>query len=283
MIAGRIIKQLTGQSTYAFVKQHILGPLHMTSAVSYNARQMSARDSKGYIRYGLGPLRPAIHEGEGWLNSIGELAMTPRDLAKWDISVINESLLAPRSYKQFEKEVLLNNGTSSGYALGVFVSKFDGRRNIWHDGEVSGFRAENFIFPDDSAAVVVLTNQMAGAAASPIARQISNLLFTQQEAKPNKHTQKAEKFFLNLQKGTLNRSLLTHDADVYFSRQAVKDFKTSLGPLGKPQRFVQTSRWERGGMIGRNYRAVFAHQTLLVFTYHLKNGKLEQYQVAPAN
>jgi CubicO group peptidase (beta-lactamase class C family) len=283
LIAGKIVEKISGEPIYTFVKQHILEPLHITSAVNYDAGKMTNQDAKGYMRYGIGPLRPAIHEGSGWMKGAAELEMTPRGLAKWDISIIDESLLRPRSYKQFETEVLLKNGVGSGYGLGVFVGMFHGHRMISHSGEVSGFTAYNFVFPDDNAAVVVLTNQMASTAAGSIARQIATLLFQKQDAQTKMRTKQAKEIFMGLEKGNINRSLFTRDTNVYFSKQALQDFKTSLGPLGKPVRFFQTSQSKRGGMIERSFRAVFPHRTLRVWTYQEPNGKLEQYQIAPLN
>ncbi len=74
------------------------------------------------MQYGLGPLRLAPQEGSGWMAGAGELAMTPEDLAKWDISIINQSLLTPKSYKELETEVLLKNGVGTHYGLGVHVA-----------------------------------------------------------------------------------------------------------------------------------------------------------------
>jgi CubicO group peptidase (beta-lactamase class C family) len=283
LIAGKIVEKISGEPIYRFVQQHILEPLHMSSVVNYDAGDMTDQDAKGYMRYGLGPLRPAIHEGSGWMKGAAELAMTPRDLAKWDISIIDQSLLQPQSYKQFGKEVLLKNGVGSGYALGVFVRMMNGHRMLAHSGEVSGFTAENMVFPDDSAAVVVLTNQMAGTASGPIARQIAKMLFHKQDAQTKERTEQAKKIFMRLEQGKINRSLFTHDTNAYFSKQALQDFKSSLGPLGEPERFFQTSESKRGGMIERNFRAVFPNRTLRVWTYQMPNGKLEQYQIAPLN
>src|SRR5581483_4685704 len=103
-------------------------------------------------------------EGRGWMFAAGELAMTPHDLALWDISIIDQSILKPASYKALETEVQLANGVGTHYALGVNVGLSDGRRVITHGGEVSGFTATNTVYPDDRAAVVVLTNQDATSA-----------------------------------------------------------------------------------------------------------------------
>ena len=84
-----------------------------------------------------------------------------------------------------------------------------------------------------------------------------------------------------MQHGTIDRSLFTADANDYFSNQAIGDFSSSLGPLGAPTSFVQTSQEGRGGMIERSYRVQFPTRVLHVWTYGMPDGKLEQFQVAP--
>lgn len=281
VIAAQIVQKISGMPFFRFLHEHILGPLGLTSAVNFDKGNMTSHDAYGYMRYGLGPLRPAPQEGAGWMAGAGELAMTPRDLAKWDVSIIDRSLLKPASYKQLETEVRLKNGVGTNYGLGVEVGMMDGHRLISHSGEVSGFTAENMVFPDDSAAVVVLTNQDAASAASVIASRISGMLFKTQDTHTAMRTEQARKIFLGLQNGKIDRSLFTSDANAYFSSLALKDFQSGLGPLGKPLSFVQTYQHERGGMLERVFRVVFPKQTLRVWTYQMPNGKLEQYQVAP--
>jgi hypothetical protein len=213
---------------------------------------------------------------------MGELAMTSRDLAAWDISIIRHSLLKPESYRALTSPVGLTNGASTGYGLGVDVSMQGGRFMIEHSGEVSGFTAENIVFPDDSVAIVVLTNQDAAPAAGAIAGQISQVLFATEDALAASRTAQARAIFEGLQRGTIDRSLFTSNANAYFSQQALADFASSLGPLGAPTAFLQTRKSERGGMVSRSYRVSFPNRTLRAWTFEMPDGKLEQYQIAPA-
>lgn len=281
VIAGLIVEKASGVPFFQFVRTRLLQPLGITSAVDFDALGPSAVAPVGYMRYGLGPLRPATPTGAGWMWAAGELAMTASDLAKWDISLIRQSLLAPASYRALETTVLLGNGVSSGYGLGVDVGTMNGHRSIAHGGEVAGFTAQNIVFPDDSAAVVVLTNQDAAPASGAIARQVATALFTTEDADVKQHTALARGILEGLQKGTIDRSLLTSDASAYFSSQALADFASGLAPLGALQSFAQTAQSNRGGMVMRSYRAVFPGRTLRVWTYEMPDGKLEQYQVAP--
>ncbi|HEX6965942.1 MAG TPA: serine hydrolase domain-containing protein [Gemmatimonadaceae bacterium] len=280
-IAGLIVQTVSGVPFFQFIRTRILDPLHMTSAVDFDAKGPTSVRTIGYLRYGLGPLRPAISTGAGWMFGAGELAMTASDLAKWDIAMIDESLLAPASYRAMETTVLLKDGVSTGYGLGVEVGQLSGHRAISHSGEVSGFTAENIVFPDDSAAVVVLTNQDAASASGAIAQQIARGLFPTEDAETQSRTARARTIFEGLEHGTVDRSLFTSDADAYFSAQALHDFQSSLGALGAPMSFTQIGESKRGGMIERSYRVTFPHRALRVWTYEMPDGKLEQYQVAP--
>jgi hypothetical protein len=240
-----------------------------------------AANTTGYVRYGLGPLRPAPDAGPGWMWAAGELAMTAKDLATWDINIIRHGLLTPASYRELEREVVLNNGAGTGYALGLDVGMQGDHFMLEHSGEVSGFTAENMVFPDDSAAIVVLTNQDAAPASGAIANQIATALFATDDKLAASRTAQARAIFDGLQRGTVDRSLFTSNANAYFSDQALKDFQASLAPLGTPTGFVQTRQSLRGGMTGRSYRVTFPNRVLRVWTFEMPDGKLEQYQVAP--
>jgi D-alanyl-D-alanine carboxypeptidase len=281
VIAAQIVEKITNKPFFDFLENNILKPLGLSSAVNFDKRKLTKEDPTGYMQYGLGPLRPAPDEGEGWMAGAGELAMTPRDLAKWDISMIKQSLLEPESYTQLETEVLLKNGAGTNYGLGVQIKMMDNHRIISHGGEVSGFTAYNAVFPDDSAAVVVLTNQDASPAANDIGSKIFSLLFKSQDTKTKMRTEQARKIFIGLQHGTIDRSLFTPDANAYFSEQALKDFQSGLDTLGVPDEFVQTAQRERGGMLLRLFRVEFQDRTLRVWTYEMPDGHLEQYQIAP--
>jgi D-alanyl-D-alanine carboxypeptidase len=281
-IAALIVEKASGKPFYQFVRTRILDPLGITSAVDFDAKGPTSIQPVGYMRFGLGPLRPATSTGPGWMYGAGELAMTARDLAKWDIAMINQSLLKPESYRAMQTVVLLKSGVSTNYGLGVDVDMQASHRLIEHSGEVAGFTAENFVYPDDSAAVVVLTNQDAAPASTLIADGIGRTLFTTEDASTQARTARARSIFDGLQHGTVDRTLLTDDASAYFSTQALADFQSTLSPLGTPKAFVQTAQRERGGMLERIYRVTFADRTLRVWTYETPDGKLEQYQLAPA-
>ncbi len=280
VIAGIIVQKVSGMSLVQFLREKVFTPLAMTSVRDFDQQGPGEDDPIGYARYALGPLRPAPNEGKGWMFAAGELAMSARDLARWDISVMDKRILSSASYQQLETEVLLKNGLSTHYGLGVSVGQIAGHRDVAHDGEVSGFIAQNIIFPDDHAAIVVFTNQDATRAAGTIARAIVPLLVETEDPAASEKLDQARKIFDGLQHGTIDRSLFTDNANSYFTDQALKDFQNSLGPLGTPEEFKQDSKSLRGGMTLRVFHVKFAQKSLRAWTFEMPDGKLEQYLVA---
>src|ERR1035437_9974334 len=264
VIAGVIVEKASGMPLMQFLQDNIFKPLGLTSVSDIDRARLGDADPTGYFRYALGPLHPAPKEGPGWLFAAGELAMRADDLAKWDIAIIDQSLLRSNSYAQFGTDTLLKNGVSTRYGLGVSVVAQGGRRSLEHSGEVSGFTAENVVFPDDRAAVIVLTNQDAASAAGSVAGQITPLLFETADAATPVKTEQARKIFEGLQKGMVDRSLFTDNANAYFNDVALKDFADSLGPFGTPTSFTQVGQSLRGGMVNRTFIARFPNKILRI-------------------
>ena len=283
VIAGAIVQKLTGLIPFEFLQKHVFPQLGIHDAWDSNLHALPATDARGYSRNALGPLRPSEKEGVDWMYGAGELAMTASDLAKWDIAMIDQTLLQPASWHAMQTDVLLNDGLASGYGLGVFVGKLDGHRMISHDGEVMGFTAGNSIFPDDHIAVVVLTNQDAVGTFGVIGKGIAKALFAVHDPAADQALAQAKAIFANLQKGKIDRSLFTADANSYFDATAMHDYQTSLAPLGKPRSFTIRAARKRGGMQMRGYSVTFPKVKLDITTYTMPDGKLEQYIVSSAD
>ncbi len=137
VIAGVIIEKVARMPLLQFLQQKVFTPLGMKSVSDTDQAKLGDTDPTGYLRYALGPLRPAPKEGKGWMFAAGELAMPAAELAKWDISIIDQKLLKPASYREFATDTLLKNGLSTHYGLGVDVNSQGGHRALSHGGEVS--------------------------------------------------------------------------------------------------------------------------------------------------
>ena len=284
VLAASIVEKVSGKPFMEFLRERIFTPLRMTSVADFDAGPLGAADAGAYLRHALGPLRPAPKEGKGWLFGAGQLAMTAHDLALWNISVMNRRLLEARSYKAQQTDMLLENGLSTRYGLGVSVASANGRRRISHGGAVSGYTTTNEIYPEDRAAIVVFTNIYPGAAGATgqIAERIAAVIFEKTDEASVRAREQARRIYDDLMKGTMDRALFTADANAYFTAQVLSDYAASLGPLGAPADFVSTGESLRGGMTIRSYRIRAGGKVMELTTMTLPDGRIDQYLISRA-
>jgi D-alanyl-D-alanine carboxypeptidase len=289
VLAALIVQKASGMPYWQFMQTRVLGPAGLTDVINLDTDRQQV-EPLGYMRNALGPLRPAQMEGPGWYFGDASLGMPVADLLRWDISLIDETVLKRTSYASMEAEVELKSGAGTHYGLGVQVFTKDGRRMIEHSGEVGGFVAENIVFPDDKVAIAVLTNEEASSAAGAIAQAVAPLLLSPaakvkaEDAGKAAAEAQAKTILSGLQAGKIDRSQFTDDCNFYFSKTAIADFKSSLGPLGTIKELTQEAMELRGGMVFREFTVKFPDAkgtSLTLTTYTMPDGKLEQFLVGP--
>jgi CubicO group peptidase (beta-lactamase class C family) len=276
---------VSGQPFWSFLKSRVLDPVGLKRTIDLDTEH-DQLEPTGYFRHALGPLRPALSEAPGWYFADGEMAMPVSDLLAWDVSVMNESLLQHSSYVAMETPTKLKNGRDISYGLGFTVGEQNGHRVVSHTGEVGGFVAANVVVPDRKFAVAVLTNQEASPAASAIGRAIMAAVFPAAASDASDDTAAVEavtrRVLSGLQKGSIDRSLFTANANFYFDEQALHDYASSLGPLGEIKMLRQTSTSLRGGMRYRGFAVEFSDGTRVTLsTYWTPAGTIEQFLVEP--
>ncbi|HEY5219572.1 MAG TPA: serine hydrolase domain-containing protein [Gemmatimonadaceae bacterium] len=283
-IVGLIVQKVSGEPFWQFLESRVLKPLALDHTIDLDT-QHGLLEPTGYFRHALGPLRPALYEAPGWYFADGEMAMPVGDLLKWDVSVIDKSLLAPASYAEMEAPTKLKNGKISNYGLGLSTGTLNGHRMVSHGGEVGGFVAANYVFPDDRIAVVVLTNQEASPAAGIIGTAIINLVLPGAAPVADVAAQDwARDVLTGLQHGQIDRSLFTANCNFYFDATAIADYRTSLAPFGTIASIKETSKFDRGGMTYRGFAVEFATgKRVNLSTFTVPDGKIEQFLVEPTN
>jgi D-alanyl-D-alanine carboxypeptidase len=278
VLAGQIIEKVTGQSIMALLGEHIFQPLGMSSAGDCSERRPG--DATAYTRYALGPSRPALREAPGWYFAAGELCMTPSDLARWDIAFLNHRILSPRSYDEFTREVRLNNGDHTNYALGLQIGSLGGIPTLTHGGEVSGFLASNWILPNRGGAVVVLSNQDASNLVSSLARQLAVSVFLPPAGRIQPaDTERARAFLERILQGKLDRARMTDDLSSYFTPESLADIRRSLKALGRLQTVTGETQRHRGGMTEQIFTARFKKRAVTIVTYTAPDAKYEQFLI----
>jgi D-alanyl-D-alanine carboxypeptidase len=282
VLLGLVVEKVSGEPYMKFLREHVLAPLGLQGVVNAYTDRAQLQVA-GYVSHALAPVRVQPLEGNGWYFGDGELAMPASTLAAWDLGIIDQKLLSPASYKQFETPFLLANGDNSHYGLGIFLQSHNGHRMIEHSGEVGGYVSENVVFPDDHIAIVVLTNQVASSAAHDIASAIAEQILPTTPptaTPPDTFAPQLKTILTGLQQGTIDRSLFTADCNDYFSADTLSDFKSTLAPLGSITGITRSYTHLRGGMAGSSYRVTYSTGTALtVSTYVQPEGKIEQLLV----
>jgi hypothetical protein len=155
---------------------------------------------------------------------------------------------------------------------------------ISHGGESAGFLSSNNVYPEQKAAIVVMTNSWSSGAYSQISRGLADIVLPPVAPDPVPAAQAAtvRTVYDQLRSGTLDRSLLTGNASYYFSPTVTSDFQSSLGPLGAPISIeAQGNSVLRGGFVIQNYSVKYPDRTLdlSVFMEPGANGRVEQFLV----
>lgn len=299
VLAGLIVEKVSGEPLMTFLRERVFTPLKLEGVVNtYTEREKL--QVTGYVSYAMAPVREQPLEAAGWYQGDGDLAMPAATLLQWDLSIMNQTLLTPESYKEFETAFVLKNGKDSGYGLGIDVRMRNGHRMLAHSGEVGGFVSDNVLFPEDHFAVVVLTNEVAASAASTIANGVAGLMVPGVAARQPANAaasvtassnepetgvlkgfgSKLTTILNGFERKKIERKLFTSDCNAYFDADTLKDFAATLSPYGPVTGAVLNRTAQRGGMTFGAYTVSFAHgPSVMVTVYIQADGKIEQLLV----
>jgi D-alanyl-D-alanine carboxypeptidase len=268
VLAGVVAERVAGKPLLQFLQDAVFAPLRMAHVVSRDAV-----DTAGYTRFGLGPILPAPAEGHGWLFGAAELAMPASDLIAWDLSLMNRSLLDPKSYDALFDPVVLKNGTSKPYALGLAVERIDGRLRVSHGGAGSGFLAENSLWPEEKIAIAVFTNN-DWASPAELRERLSFIMLP-----ANKPQARAAAMFRNMQSGTVDRSQFSGVGNFGLSDAALRDLHASLGSLGPARLIALEHESQRGGLTTRIWKILCADARLQAVERSQPDGLFDEFMV----
>lgn len=276
--AGLIAEKVSGMPLVDFLRRRVFARLGMAPVDMDTG--LTAADPQGYGRDALGPVRPKRPTGANWAFAAGELAMTASDLARWDIAMIDRTAMSPAAYAEMEREVLLASGLGTSYGLGVGIRNARGRRLIAHGGEVEGFLTENRVYPDERAAIVVLSNGQFGDADTAIANAVEEQLFSVESG-----VARARALYAMLRSGQVDRSRFTANGNGYLTSTVLADYRDSLAPLGEPKAIRQVQAGLRGGFTSEAFVVEFADRKLEIVLRAEPgaDGKVEQFTVTPAS
>ena len=287
-ILGRVLERVSGKALGTLLEERIFRPLGMQQTMYEPTRPV--RRATGFVSWALGPMEPAQLEGAGWIGAPGGIWSTAGDIARWDIALMRPGFLTPASRDVMFTPRVLRDGTPTGYAGGLSVSQQDGRTVIQHGGATAGFSATNVFVPEDSAAVVLLSNTDGNIPATPLLLLVSPVR-TSVAAVPRRSqtpmtpptprgagaVAMGTSFFNDLQQGKVDRRLLSADYAAFLTPARVRSAAASLAPLGEVTRAELLRIGERGGMQVATVQLTAGGRTVTTLMYRRPDGVLEEY------
>ena len=273
--AGLIIQMVAKEPLHSFEHRRLFHPLGMD--VVLGATELSKTDARGTARYALGPVRPAPGEQAGWVFAAGDLALTPSELARWNIARLTRAVLKPESWQLQETNVAPADAGLK-YGLGVGLDAVGQHPSIRHDGGLSAYLSSNRVYPADRAAITIFINAGFSNSQDAIADAIEAVIFDDAD-----ETREVRALFETLRSGQIDRSKLTDNGNFYFTPTALADYLSSLRPLGELKRVVRYEPQRlRGGLTVEKYIFSFADRKLLcVVRAEPATGHIEQFTLYP--
>lgn len=273
--AGLIAEKVAGEPLQSFLQRRLFAPLGMQ--VVFGTAALGPGDTRGAVRYALGPVRPGPGEQPGWLFAAGELVLTPTELAKWNIARIERRLLKPASW-QLQETSVAPADAGFQYGLGVYIDAPGGHARIHHGGALTSWLSENRVYVADRAAVSVFINAGFSNSQDAIADAIEAVLFG-----TTTEVAEARTTFEALRAGTIERARFTDNGNFYFTPAVLADYRASLAPLGPLEGITALGKpGLRGGLTTERYLLSFASRKLLaVVRREPGSGRIEQWAVYP--
>lgn len=150
ILAGDIIKRVTGQTWDEYVQENFLTPLKMTNS-GYKLHFEEVSDVMNYVLDNgkLTPIQPPFNLS--WASSAGALYSTVDDMVKWTAIYDDSVLLSESSKKDMQTPTF-------GYGLGVMIGRALNDIKIFHSGRTPGFTSQLSYLKKAKLKAVVLNN-----------------------------------------------------------------------------------------------------------------------------
>jgi CubicO group peptidase (beta-lactamase class C family) len=157
LLLAAAVEAATGSSLRAFADEHIFSPLGMDDTHIHDDRNEVVRNrAVGYRRAEQGFVMS--HPWDYEIVGPGGVYSTVEDLARWSRNFETETVGGEGFAEQMTTRGRLAGGDTLGYAFGLRIGGYRGRRTVEHGGTLEGFRTQYVRFPDDDRSVIVLCN-----------------------------------------------------------------------------------------------------------------------------
>lgn len=154
-----LVERIEGQPLDKILKTRIFDLLGMTNTGFANPEEIIPNRVSGYWVNKVGKLinRNPI-EFSSTLGAGGILS-TAQDLAKWDAALYGNGFLSEASKAAMWAPTNLSDGTRKDYGFGWVINEYKGLKTQNHSGQVAGFVANFYRFPEQDIAFIIFMNR----------------------------------------------------------------------------------------------------------------------------
>lgn len=184
VLLGAIIEKASGQTYEQFIDTRIFKPLGMKHSHYGGTERVIPRRVPGY-QMGKDGFINAPYLSMTQPYAAGSLLSNVDDLAVWSEAVFSGRLVKKEWLDKAFTPYKLEDGASTGYGYGWFISNYQGHRIIEHGGGINGFTSYEMTLPEDRIFLAILTNSaIAGRDPEPRAFKIATLALGQPQPEP---------------------------------------------------------------------------------------------------
>lgn len=190
IVAGEVLKRVSGLSWEEFIETKIMKPVGMASSkASYNRVTNKTNIIDAHTR-AEGKVIQIPHDWSETANPAGGIVSNVKDMLTWANFLMNDAvtsngdrlLSANQFHELWQLQTPLKVGKNDsynsnfrGYGLGWFLTDVKGGyKQVYHTGGLLGTVTQFTMIPDLNLAIVVLTNQMNGNAFNTITNSIKD-------------------------------------------------------------------------------------------------------------
>ena len=153
-----VVHRVSGQRLDDFARARMFGPLGMShSRFQHDHNAPIPEKANGYQR---GPGGWQLANSQLDVVGDGGLYSSVDDMLKW-LAAMDHPKVGAKALTLMRAPAHLNDGSSTGYGMGLETSAFRGLEVVQHGGALAGYRTEDWWFPKQRLGLVVLCNSGA--------------------------------------------------------------------------------------------------------------------------
>ncbi len=163
LVLASIVEKISGQHLREFLKENIFDPIGMNNTVLYSY-QVAPDPTMPNRVFGY---NTALNQVDFIANDYhlvndvrgdGGIYSTVEDLFKWNMALVNNTIISKEYLDEAFTSGVLNNGEETGYGFGLQLNSDSSKKEVFHSGGWVGFRTFLLNDLETKSGLVLLTN-----------------------------------------------------------------------------------------------------------------------------